>query len=99
VRRIALAALLLPAVSAHAARPFAPNSSGQASPNARPAPAHLPAYVNGEVIAALQGIAAQNQCLLYTYDHNGNITARVDQGFGTAAWGSSVFGCFKWTAP
>jgi hypothetical protein len=55
--------------------------------------------VNIRVIAALQAIAAQNQCMLYSYDHNGNITARTDQGFGTATWGSSMFGCFKWTAP
>jgi hypothetical protein len=56
--------------------------------------------VNSELLAAVQAVASQNQCISYVYDHNGNITTKTDFGFGaTATWGSSTFGCFSWTAP
>jgi hypothetical protein len=56
--------------------------------------------VSNELLAAFQSIASQNQCVIYTYDHNGNITAKIDQPVGASPiWGSAAFGCFLWTAP
>jgi hypothetical protein len=61
---------------------------------------NLSRLVNSELLAAVQAVASQNQCISYVYDHNGNITTKTDFGFGaTATWGSSTFGCFSWTAP
>ena len=96
-----LSALAL-AAPAQAAGPAAAVSTGRsiaASQAARRNRDRLPTFVNSEVLAILQAVSAQNQCMVYAYDHNGNITARTDQTFGAATWGSSVFGCVKWTAP
>ncbi|MDX8448502.1 RHS repeat domain-containing protein [Mesorhizobium captivum] len=35
-------------------------------------------------------------CVAYTYDANGNRTSQVNS-MQTAVWGSSAWGCFKWT--
>lgn len=49
------------------------------------------------VAGAVQAIAAQNQCLTYSYDKNGNRQVETSMTFGsTATWGSSVYGCFRW---
>lgn len=101
VRFFAAGVLALSAI-ANAAGPAvapSPGANAHAPRSATPARAQPFSFVHGDLLAALQAVSAQNQCMLYAYDHNGNITARTDQTFGAATWGSSVFGCFKWTAP
>lgn len=102
MRTLAGFMLLALAASAQAAGPAAPANSGQSQASPRTlahAGVRLPSFVNSEVLAALQAVSAQNQCMSYAYDHNGNITSKTDQTFGQATWGSSAFGCFTWTAP
>jgi hypothetical protein len=54
---------------------------------------------NSAMLAAFQAISSQNQCTIFTYDHNGNITAKTNQPYGTTAtWGSSAYGCFNWAS-
>ena len=53
-----------------------------------------------DLTALLGGTGAQNQCLSYTYDKNGNRTSQNNRAFGTTAtWGASTYGCFNWTSP
>lgn len=103
MRTLAGFMLLALAASAQAAGPAAPASSGQSQANPRTATSvrvQLPSFVNSEVLAALQAVSAQNQCMSYAYDHNGNILTKTDQAFSASpTWGSSAFGCFTWTAP
>jgi len=101
-RVLAVTALMVLSVSAQAAGPARTPSVGGSPAESQPASSghdRLPTFVNSEVLAILQAVSAQNQCIIYAYDHNGNITTRTDQTFGAATWGSSVFGCVKWTAP
>ena len=92
------------ATSAHAAERIATVGSAEWTPRASQvaAPFRGQAFglVNSQVLVALQAVTGQNQCVSYTYDLNGNITAKSNLSFGaTATWGSSTFGCFSWTAP
>lgn len=101
-RFLAVTALIVLSASGQAAGPARPPSVGGSPTKSQTASSgrdQLPTFVNSEVLAILQAVSAQNQCMIYAYDHNGNITARTDQTFGAATWGSSVFGCFTWTAP
>lgn len=99
----ALAALAFAfGASAHAAGPIARVGTVVARPSQGAVRLHADSsgLISSELLAAFQSVASQNQCVSYTYDHNGNITAKVDQTFGASpTWGSSSFGCFTWTAP
>lgn len=54
---------------------------------------------NTQLLLLMQSVASQNECVSYTFDKNGNVLTKVSQAHGSAAvWGSSVFGCFSWTA-
>jgi len=52
----------------------------------------------GRVATALYD---NNLCLSYTYDANGNRTARVVTAAGSPnspVWGTGVWGCFRWSS-
>ena len=64
------------------------------------APAHASgiSLLSGQMLMLLQS-ATPNQCISYSYDHNGNITVRSNLAYGaTATWGTSIFGCFSWSS-
>lgn len=66
---------------------------------ASPAQASSLAFANSHILMMFQAAGAPNQCVSYTYDKNGNITVRTNQTYGSGTtWGSSLFGCFSWTA-
>lgn len=45
-------------------------------------------------------LAAQNMCLDYSYDLNGNRLSQTVSAAGTSqTWGSTTYPCFEWTAP
>ena len=55
---------------------------------------------NSSLLVALQSMGSQNICVAYSYDHNGNVTARSNVTFGLqGTWGTAVFGCFTWASP
>jgi hypothetical protein len=65
-----------------------------------PAQASSAVPMNSNLIALYQIVSGQNQCFVYTYDHNGNRLTRGNLNPGaTATWGSSVYGCYNWTTP
>ena len=54
--------------------------------------------VNSNLLVALQSMG--NICVGYSYDQNGNITARSNLTYGAqGTWGTAVFGCFTWASP
>jgi len=57
-------------------------------------------YTYDQVGRVTTALYDNNLCIAYSYDANGNRTARVNTVAGppeTAVWGSGVWGCFKWT--
>lgn len=51
------------------------------------------------IVHVLQLAGSQKQCFMYSYDLNGNRLANNSLAYSTtAAWGSTVYGCFDWTA-
>ena len=90
---------LLPAAPAGAAGP--PANPGRRAPDTAP-PAWVSRVVawNSNLLAMYQVVSGQNQCFVYTYDHNGNRLTRSNLNPGaTATWGSAVYGCYNWVAP
>lgn len=66
---------------------------------ATPAQASSLSLVSSQMLMFLQIASAPNQCISYSYDRNGNITARNNKAYGAqGTWGSSVYGCFSWTS-
>ena len=59
-------------------------------------PTSKAAVLNGQPMPS-----AQNTCLGYTYDKNGNRTSTTTDSLTTnsAVWGASAYPCFLWTAP
>ena len=43
-------------------------------------------------------LAAQNLCIAYSYDRNGNRLNQVSSGLTQATWGGASYPCFVWTA-
>jgi len=90
---------LLPAAPAQAAGPRLVSFSVRAPV---PAAVRVANFVvaNNNLLAMYQIVSGQNQCFVYTYDHNGNRLTRSNLNPGaTATWGSAVYGCYNWTTP
>lgn len=66
-----------------------------------PAQASILALMNTQLVAAVQTISAQNACIFFTHDRNGNRTSQSSMTFGGPGntWGSAVYGCFAWKDP
>lgn len=57
-------------------------------------------FIDSDLAALMQVVTSQTVCVVYSYDQNGNRLTQQNLGYsGTGTWGSSVFGCFNWTAP
>lgn len=54
----------------------------------------------GEQLAVVTELmlAAQNLCIAYSYDQNGNRLNQVSSGLPQATWGAASYPCFVWTA-
>lgn len=66
---------------------------------ASPAEASRLPLVNSQMLLFLQTVSGPNLCISYSYDRNGNVLVKSNSSYGAqATWGSSVYGCFKWTS-
>ena len=91
---------LVPIAPALAAEPVVANASARAAPAAAAARVSRLLLANGNLLAMYQIVSGQNQCFVYTYDHNGNRLTRSNLNPGPGAmWGSAVYGCYNWATP
>jgi hypothetical protein len=64
-----------------------------------PVPPELLLPVDAQIAAAITNLlASSSYCVNYTYDQNGNRTARTSAQIQAApvVWGSGTYGCFVW---
>lgn len=72
------------------------SGSAQAEP---PVPAALLLPVSAQIAAAMTVLlGSSSYCISFTYDQNGNRTARTSGQVQAApiVWGSGTYGCFVW---
>jgi len=69
----------------------------------QPLPAHANTLLvlDSSISASLMMLINPNLCITYSYDLNGNRTARTDATYGSpgTVWGSAIYACFDWTSP
>jgi hypothetical protein len=88
------------AVEARGATSSIPSSAVTLHPLLRPPTRAGGALLTGEMLALFQSAGSQNQCWAYSYDRNGNRTARSNLTYNTTGtWGSMTYGCSNWSSP